>query len=83
MGAGGEDIQLSPAARRLFPYQIECKNKAQSQVHTYYEQAQEHGEHEPMVIVKKDYSIPLAIVSADHYFNLIKELNDYRSSRIQ
>ena len=34
MGAGGEDVQLSPAARKLFPYQIECKPKAQSQLHT-------------------------------------------------
>ena len=25
MGAGGEDVQLSPVARRLFPYQVECK----------------------------------------------------------
>ncbi len=26
MGAGGEDVQLSPAARKLFPYSLECKN---------------------------------------------------------
>jgi len=25
MGAGGEDVQMSPAARKLMPFSIECK----------------------------------------------------------
>ena len=36
MGQPGEDIQLSPAARKLLPYQIECKSKAKSPTHTIY-----------------------------------------------
>lgn len=75
MGATGEDVQLSPAARKLVPYQIECKNKATSQIHTYYEQAIQHGNHEPLVIVKKDRDIPLAIVSLEHFLNLLKNNN--------
>jgi len=74
MGAGGEDIQLSPAARRLIPYQIECKNKAVSQIHTYYDQAKTHGKHEPLVIVHKDRDIYLAIVSLDHFLQLLQQL---------
>lgn len=27
MGESGEDIHLSPAARKLIPYSIECKNQ--------------------------------------------------------
>ena len=27
MGDSGEDILLSPAARRLFPFSVECKNQ--------------------------------------------------------
>lgn len=72
MGAGGEDLQLSPAARKFVPYQIECKNKARSQLHTYYNQAKEHGKHEPLVIVKMDRDIPLAVVSAEHFFSLLE-----------
>jgi hypothetical protein len=72
MGAGGEDLQLSPAARKLVPYQIECKSKATSQIHTYYNQAKEHGKHEPLVVVKMDRDIPLAIVSLDHFINILK-----------
>jgi hypothetical protein len=72
MGAGGEDLQLSPAARKLIPYNIECKSKAKSQIHTYYEQAEQHGSHEPLVVVKMDRRIPLAIVSLDHFISLLK-----------
>lgn len=75
MGAGGEDVQLSPAARQFVPYQIECKNKARSQIHTYYQQAKEHGDHQPLVIVKMDRAETLAIVEAEHFFKLLKELH--------
>jgi hypothetical protein len=75
MGATGEDVQLSPAARKLLPYQIECKNKATSQIHTYYEQACNHGKHEPLVIVKKDRDVVLAIVSLDHFLDLLQNKN--------
>lgn len=80
MGQSGEDIQLSPAARRFVPYQIECKNKARSQIHTYYEQAKTHGDREPLVIVKMDRDIPLAIVSAEHFFDLLQKLNNANQS---
>jgi hypothetical protein len=72
MGAGGEDLQLSPAARKLIPYQIECKSKAKSQIHTYYDQAAEHGKYEPLVIVKRDRHIPLAVVRLDHFIELLQ-----------
>lgn len=75
MGASGEDVMLSPAARRLVPFQIECKNKARSQIHTYYEQAKSHGSHEPLVIVKMDRDIPLAVLSAEQFFKLLQQLN--------
>jgi hypothetical protein len=80
MGASGEDVQLSPAARKLIPYQTECKNKATSQIHTYYEQAKSHGKHEPLVIVKMNHKRPLAIVDAEHFLDLLKELHAYRST---
>ena len=73
MGVTGEDIQLSPAARKVFPYQVEAKNKATSQVHTYYDQAKTHGKYEPLVVVKKDRDIPLAIISLDHFLQLVKQ----------
>ena len=76
MGQNGEDIQLSPAARKVIPYQIETKSKAKSQIHTYYDQAREHGKHEPLVIVKMDRHIPLAVVSLEHFLKLLKGKNE-------
>lgn len=73
MGQGGEDVQLSPAARKLFPYQIECKNKARSQMHTWYAQASTHGNFEPLLIVKQDNDATLAVVTLEHFLTLTKE----------
>lgn len=76
MGASGEDVQLSPAARKLLPYQIECKNKATSQLHTYYDQAKTHGSYEPLVIVKKNRAEVLVAMTLDHFLKLIKTINE-------
>ena len=75
MGNSGEDVQLSAAARKLVPYQIECKSKNASSLHTIYNQAKEHGTHEPLVILKKNRDVALAIVSLDHFITLIKDRN--------
>ena len=68
MGAGGEDVQLSPAARKSFPYTVECKNMAKIAVYNYYEQAKQHGKGEPLVIIKQNHSKPLVIVDAEFFF---------------
>ncbi len=75
MGVNGADVMLSEAAYKLFPYDVECKNKATSQLHTYYAQAKTHGKHEPLVIVKKDRDVTLACVEWSHFLELIKDKN--------
>lgn len=73
MGAGGEDVQLSPAARKLFPYSVECKNLAKIAVFNYYEQSQTNaGSYEPLVVIKQNRSKPLAVVDFDHFMELVK-----------
>jgi len=67
MGAGGEDVQLSPAARRVYPWQIECKNYARIAVYDFYNQACSHGTHEPVVFIKQNQCKPLAIVDAQYF----------------
>lgn len=75
MGAGGEDVLLSPAARKLLPITIECKNKKSFAVYKDYEQAQNHNQkYEPVLVIKGDRKKPLAVVDATHYFRLIKEV---------
>lgn len=76
MGASGEDVQLSPAARKLFPFQIECKNLAKVAVYNYYAQAVTHGHREPVVFIKQNGSKPLAIVDAEWFINNVGVKNE-------
>ena len=70
MGAGGEDIKLSSMARQAFPYSIECKNQERVNLWKAYEQATSNaGKHEPLLIIKRNSSKPLAVVDAEHFIN--------------
>lgn len=72
MGAPGEDVQLSPAARRRYPFQFECKNYAKIAVYGFYEQAAKQGKHEPVVVIKQNRSKPLLIIDAEYFFRSYK-----------
>ena len=69
MGAGGEDIQLSPAARKLIPFSIECKSRKSVAVYSYMDQAKENcpSSVEPLVVVKADRRDPLVIIDAAYF----------------
>jgi len=72
MGAGGEDLQLSPAARKaLLNTQWECKARKAFAVYKDYEQAKTHGKGEPVLVVKGDRKKPLAIVDLDFFLGLL------------
>ena len=75
MGAGGEDIQLSTAARRLFPYSIECKAFKSFAIYKVMDQAAENCPKgaEPVAIIKGDRQKPLAVMDAEHFFKLTKK----------
>ena len=71
MGQGGEDVQLSPLARKYLPVSIECKKYAKFAVYGPYEQAEKaSGAYEPLLVIQGDRKIPLAIVSLDYYLSL-------------
>jgi len=68
MGAGGEDILLSPAARKVFPYSIECKNVERLNVWEAYEQACENaGDHQPLLFMKKNHKKALVVLDAEYF----------------
>lgn len=74
MGAGGEDVQLSPSARKLFPYSVECKNRASMPLYAWYQQASHNAPKgvEPILVVKQNYSKPLVVIDLDHFMELVK-----------
>lgn len=73
MGAPGADVLLSPAARKIYPFQIECKNYAKMAVYGYYEQCLHHGRHEAVVVLKQNRSKPLVLVDAAYFFKLFNK----------
>jgi len=77
MGAGGEDLIMARAARKKFPYSIECKNQESVNIWKAYEQAGENsGDYEPIVVLKRNKSKPLVLVDADYFVRLHSELVD-------
>ena len=72
MGAGGEDLKLSPKARKEFPYSVECKAVKAATSYNWYEQAKTNCPKgaEPIAIFKVDRKEPLVIISLDHFLNL-------------
>lgn len=76
MGESGEDIKLSPAARKaLDGFQFEVKRvKSLKTVYNWYEQAKSHGPHKPVVVFRQDRDKHLVILSLDDYMSLLKRL---------
>ena len=55
MGSGGEDVQLSAAARAVFPFSVEVKNRERLNVHAALAQAEANaGESEPLLVFSKN-----------------------------
>lgn len=70
MGAGGEDLQLSPFARDLLPIQVECKSHKDFAVYRVLDQAAEHGNYEPVVFLKANNRKPIAVVDAGVFLDM-------------
>tara|TARA_B110000261_G_scaffold153549_1_gene184266 strand:- start:105 stop:440 length:336 start_codon:yes stop_codon:yes gene_type:complete len=74
MGSQGEDLIMARAAREKFPLSIECKNQESVNVWKSYEQAaQNSGEYEPVVVIKRNQSKPLVVIDAEYFVSMFKE----------
>jgi len=74
MGDSGEDILLSPAARRLFPFSVECKNQEKLNIWSSLEQAETNsGEHIPLVVFKRNRTKTYAVLEFDNLLDLLDE----------
>lgn len=72
IGVNGEDIQLSPAARKVLKgIQIECKRvKAIGRVYEWMDQAKEHGPYMPVVFARADHKEAIVILPMDYFLKL-------------
>ena len=74
MGESGEDLKLSPAARKLIPYSFECKNQEKLSIWDALKQAEENGgKHTPILVFKRNRSKTYAVLEFDKLLDLIKK----------
>ena len=74
MGDSGEDILLSPAARRVFPFSVECKSQEKLSIWSSLEQAEDNsGDHIPLLIFKRNRSKTYAVLEFDELLKLLNE----------
>lgn len=82
MGMPGEDIVLSPAARRKIPYSFECKNVERLSFWATVEQCEANCKDNvsPAIVVKKNRKDPMVAIPLDEFIELIKESDEKRKS---
>ena len=74
MGDSGEDVLLSPAARKLFPFSVECKNQEKLNIWSSLEQAENNsGSHTPLLIFKRNRTKTYAVLEFDKLLELLNE----------
>ena len=79
MGAGGEDLIMSKAARTKFPFSVECKNQERLNIWSAWEQANSNrGVYEPLVVIKRNGTTPLVVLDAKVFMEYVKEFNNER-----
>ena len=72
MGETGEDIKLSPAARKQIPYSFECKNQEKLNIWSSLEQADENsGDYPPVLIFKRNRSKTYVTIELEEFLKLI------------
>lgn len=73
MGASGTDIQLSPAARKLFPYAVECKNQENISIWSALEQAENNSTdtQSPILVFKRNHSDTYVALKFEDFMKLL------------
>jgi hypothetical protein len=77
MGESGEDIKLSPAARKLFSYSVECKNTEKLNIWNALQQAESNQKEKtmPALFFRRNRSKTYVAIEADQFIQLLKRLN--------
>ena len=77
MGMGGEDVVLSPEARKHIPYSFECKNVERLNLWEAIKQCESNCEDRtPVVVIKRNRSKTYAVLPIESFIEFIKEVDD-------
>ena len=74
MGECGEDIKLSPAARAVFPYSVECKNTEKLNVWSALAQCEANAKDgaTPLLIFSRNRSKTYVAIELDAFLKVAK-----------
>lgn len=75
MGMSGEDLQISPHARRIIPYSWEMKNQESISIWSSLNQAEENCPENstPVLVFKRNRSKTYAVIELDKFIELIRD----------
>jgi hypothetical protein len=74
MGMTGEDIVLSPAARKIIPFSFECKNQERLNIWAAIKQAESNADSRiPIVVVKRNRSNPYVVIDFNEFIKIIRK----------
>tara|TARA_B100001778_G_scaffold243844_1_gene204179 strand:+ start:168 stop:584 length:417 start_codon:yes stop_codon:yes gene_type:complete len=82
MGAQGEDVIMSNAARQAIPFSFEAKNQERVNIWSSIEQARSntpHGSH-PAVVFKKNNEEPQIVIQWKVFLKLLNPIKDNAES---
>ncbi|MEK9767349.1 MAG: hypothetical protein VW683_00395 [Betaproteobacteria bacterium] len=73
MGESGEDIKLSPLARKHFPYSTECKNQERLNIWNSWKQAKENTREgcTPLLVYTKNRHELMVTLTFDDFLKMI------------
>jgi hypothetical protein len=83
MGQTGVDIPLSPAARKLFPFSVECKNCETWSVPSWIEQARAnmYTGTNWLLVLNRNNKKPVVVLDAGVFFSLLERLQHMKRVR--
>ena len=83
MGANGEDVQLSHAARQVFPYSIEAKNQERVNIWTAIAQAEANATKgaDALVVFKKNNEDPRVVLRWELFLSILSK--SYEPSHVE
>ena len=74
MGMSGEDIVLSPAAKKAIRYSFECKNQERLNLWKSLEQAESNCEdRQPVLVFKRNRTKTYIVIEFEHFIELIDQ----------
>lgn len=79
-------MKLSEAARRVFPYAVECKNVEKVNIWAAIKQAEDHAKQDkkaclrPLVVLLRNHGVPHVVLSLHDFFDI--QTDAQRLSRV-